>query len=237
MGRERVADRLGRTGCFTTRRPPPSSGPVEKILVIDDDSKLRKQTCALLQSEGYVTVEARNGREGLTLARSEKPALVLCDITMPEMNGHRVVETLRQDPATAHLPFIFLTGWSEKNDLRTGMNLGADDYLVKPVEPLELIGAVQARLRRRQQTAGKIRAASVADATPGAIERALGLTAREAEILSWVVQGKTNPEIGTILGIQLTTVKKHLESIFTKLGLENRTAAVTLVLEKITPQS
>ncbi len=237
MGREGVADRLGRTGCFTTRRPPPSSDPVEKILVIDDDPKIRKQTCALLQSEGYATVEARNGREGLVLARSEKPALVLCDITMPEMNGHRVVETLRQDPATAHLPFIFLTGWSERSDQRTGMNLGADDYLVKPVEPLELLGAVQARLRRRQQTTGAIRAASVADATPGAIERALGVTAREAEILSWVVQGKTNPEIGTILGIQLTTVKKHLESIFTKLGLENRTAAVTLVLEKIRPAS
>jgi DNA-binding NarL/FixJ family response regulator len=208
---------------------------VDKILVIDDDPRMRTQTCALLRSEGYATVEARNGREGVTLARSEKPALVLCDITMPEMNGHRVVEALRSDAATAHLPFIFLTGWSERSDLRTGMNLGADDYLVKPVEPAELLGAVAARLRRKRQTAGGSRAPSVADATPGAIERALGLTAREAEILSWVVQGKTNPEIGTILGIQLTTVKKHLESIFTKLGVENRTAAVTLVLERITP--
>lgn len=210
---------------------------MEKILVIDDDPKLRGQTCALLRSEGYTTVEARNGREGVALARTEKPALVLCDITMPEMNGHRVVEALRQDPATAHLPFIFLTGWGELTDLRTGMNLGADDYLVKPVEPADLLAAVQARLRRRHQTAGPGRAASAADATPAAIERALGVTAREAEILSWVVQGKTNPEIGTILGIQLTTVKKHLESIFTKLGVENRTAAVTLVLERITLSS
>lgn len=210
---------------------------MDKILVIDDDPKLRGQTCALLRSEGYATVEARNGREGVALARTEHPALVLCDITMPEMNGHRVVEALRQDPATAHLPFIFLTGWGERTDLRTGMNLGADDYLVKPVEPADLLAAVQARLRRKQQTAGPGRAASAADATPAAIERALGLTAREAEILSWVVQGKTNPEIGTILGIQLTTVKKHLESIFTKLGVENRTAAVTLVLERITPAS
>jgi len=235
MGRRKVADRLGRTGRFTTPPPPPSWRPVEKILVIDDDPKIRRQTCALLESEGYTTVEARNGREGVDLARRERPALVLCDITMPEMNGHRVVEALRQEAATAHLPFIFLTGWGERSDLRTGMNLGADDYLVKPVEPAELLGAVSARLRRRQQTGGASRAPSVADATPGAIERALGVTAREAEILSWVVQGKTNPEIGTILGIQLTTVKKHLESVFTKLGVENRTAAVTLVLEKITP--
>lgn len=208
---------------------------MEKILVIDDDPKIRGQTCALLRSEGYVTVEARNGREGVTLARDERPALVLCDITMPEMNGHRVIEALRGDSATAHLPFIFVTGWSERSDLRTGMNLGADDYLVKPVEPAELLAAVSARLRRRGQTTGSVRGASAADATPGAIERSLGVTAREAEILSWVVQGKTNPEIGTILGIQLTTVKKHLESVFTKLGVENRTAAVTLILEKITP--
>ncbi len=242
MGRGRGAVRLAgcptggtRTRRFTSRAARPKLGPVEKILVIDDDPKMRQQIAALLRAEGYATVEARNGREGVALAQSEKPALVLCDITMPEMNGHRVVEALRQDAATAHLPFIFLTGWGEKADLRTGMNLGADDYLVKPVEPADLLGAVKARLQRRKQTSTG-RAASVADATPGAIERALGLTSREAEILSWVVQGKTNPEIGTILGIQLTTVKKHLESIFMKLGVENRTAAVTLALEKITPQ-
>ena len=204
--------------------------PVEKILVIDDEARMRRQIAALLASEGYATVEARNGREGVSLAAKERPDLVLCDITMPEMNGHRVLEALRADPATAHLPFVFLTGWGEREDLRTGMNLGADDYLVKPVEPADLLAAVSTRLRRRRQSAG--RAAPVAAATPEALQ-ALGLTPREAEILSWVVQGKTNPEIGIILGIQLTTVKKHLESTFSKLGVENRTAAVTLALERI----
>jgi DNA-binding NarL/FixJ family response regulator len=204
---------------------------VEKILVIDDDVKMRRQITALLTTEGYRTVEARNGREGVELARKEKPDLVLCDITMPEMNGHRVLQSVREDTALAHLPFIFLTGWSEREDLRTGMNLGADDYLVKPVEPAELLTAVSARLRRRAQT-GSRGSSSVSAATPEALQ-ALGLTPREAEILSWVVQGKTNPEIGIILGIQLTTVKKHLESIFTQLGVENRTAAVTLALEKL----
>ena len=206
--------------------------PVEKILVIDDDAKMRRQMGALLASEGYQVVEGRNGREGVELAKRESPALILCDITMPEMNGHRVLEALRADKATAHVPFVFLTGWGEREDLRTGMNLGADDYLVKPVEPHELLTAVSARLRRRKQ-AGASRAASVADATPEVLATALGLTPREAELLSWVVQGKTNPEIGIILGIKLTTVKKHLESIFAKLGVENRTAAVTLALEKI----
>lgn len=208
---------------------------VEKILVIDDDAKMRRQIATLLAAEGYATLEAHNGKEGVALAQTEKPDLVVCDITMPEMNGHRVLQALREQPATAHVPFIFLTGWGEREDLRAGMNLGADDYLVKPVEPAELIAAVQARLRRRQQS-GAARRATASDATPAAIAQALGLTPREAEILHWVVQGKTNPEIGLILGIQLTTVKKHLESTFVKLGVENRTAAVTLALEKVVPQ-
>ncbi|HET7535040.1 MAG TPA: response regulator transcription factor [Candidatus Didemnitutus sp.] len=208
---------------------------MEKILVIDDDAKMRRQIAALLAHEGYATFEARNGREGVTLAKQEHPDLIVCDITMPEMNGHRVLEALRTDAGMAHTPFIFLTGWGEREDLRTGMNLGADDYLVKPVESSELVGAVRARLQRRKQT-GTTRAPTAADATPAALATALDLTPREAEILSWVVQGKTNPEIGVILGIQLTTVKKHLESIFAKIGVENRTAAVTLALEKITPQ-
>ncbi len=215
--------------------PPTQSGLVEKILVIDDDAKMRRQVAALLAAEGYAVIEAGHGRAGVELARQEMPDLVVCDISMPEMNGHRVLQTLREDPATGHLAFIFLTGWSEREDLRTGMNLGADDYLVKPVEAAELINAVQARLRRRRQTAAG-RSASVADATPAALAAALGVTAREAEILSWVVQGKTNPEIAVILGIQLTTVKKHLESIFARLGVENRTAAVTLALERLTPR-
>ncbi|HVT74135.1 MAG TPA: response regulator transcription factor [Lacunisphaera sp.] len=205
---------------------------MEKILVIDDDAKMRRQITALLAAEGYATVEARNGREGVARAREDRPALVLCDITMPEMNGHRVLEALRADAATAHLPFVFLTGWSEREDVRTGMNLGADDYLLKPVEPADLLAAVATRLRRLR-AAGPARPGSPAAATPAALGAALGLTPREAELLSWVVQGKTNPEIAIILAIKLTTVKKHLESIFAKLGVENRTAAVTLALERL----
>lgn len=228
-------------GSFAPRRPVherlyfPAAGrqlvAVEKILVIDDDAMMRKQITALLAAEGYATAEARNGREGAALAAKEKPDLVLCDITMPEMNGHRVLEAVRADTATAHLPFIFLTGWGEKEDLRTGMNLGADDYLVKPVEPADLLAAVKTRLKRHKASARGT--TPLAAATPPALQQALGLTPREAEILSWVVQGKTNPEIGVILGIQLTTVKKHLESTFAKLGVENRTGAVTLALEKL----
>ena len=200
--------------------------------MIDDESRMRKLVVEALTDEGYLTVEAHNGREGVALAGRESPDLIVCDITMPEMNGHRVLQTLRDQPATAQIPFIFLTGWSEREDVRAGMNLGADDYLVKPVDPAELLAAVRSRLRRSKQAGGPGLSPKV-EMTPETLAAALGLTSREAEILSWVIQGKTNPEMSIILGIQLTTVKKHLESIFAKLGVENRTAAVTLALEKL----
>jgi DNA-binding NarL/FixJ family response regulator len=206
---------------------------VKRILVIDDDAKLRAHYAELLRLEGFEVTEARNGREGVEQARRAPPDLVLCDITMPEMNGHRVLENLREEPRTAHLPFVFLTGWSEQADVRTGMNLGADDYLTKPVAPDELVAAIRARLRR----------AEVAGARPGprgpavepspALLEPLGLTPREAEVRFWVARGKTNDEIATVLGIGLTTVKKHLESTFAKLGVENRTSAAAMALERM----
>jgi DNA-binding NarL/FixJ family response regulator len=205
---------------------------VKKILVIDDDSKLRRQYVEILRLEGYEIIEARNGREGVEQARRDPPDLVLCDITMPEMNGHRVLETLRAEPRTAHLPFVFLTGWSERDDIRTGMNLGADDYLTKPLVPDELVAAIRARLRRSEEAAPVAPVRGGGEAKPEQLE-ALGLTPREAEVLFWVARGKTNDEIATVLGIGLTTVKKHLESTFMKLGVENRTTAAAMALERM----
>ncbi len=205
---------------------------MKRILVIDDDTKLRQHYTELLRLEGYAVTEARNGREGVESARKEVPDLVLCDITMPEMNGHRVLETLRAEPRTAHVPFVFLTGWSEQDDVRTGMNLGADDYLTKPIVPDELWAAIRARLRRAEASAHAGRRPAHREATPADLEP-LGLTPREAEVLFWVARGKTNDEIATVLGIGLTTVKKHLESTFTKLSVENRTTAAAMALERM----
>lgn len=229
MGRTGVG-RLARSQAFTSPAGFCTLRHVKRILVIDDDTKLRHQCAELLRLEGYEVTEARNGREGVDQARRNVPDLVLCDVSMPELNGHRVLETLRAEPRTAHVPFVFLTGWGEQHDVRAGMNLGADDYLVKPVVPDELAAAVRARLRRAEATAP--RRASDGEATPAKLEP-LGLTPREAEVLFWVARGKTNDEIATVLGIGLTTVKKHLESTFVKLGVENRTAAAAMALERM----
>jgi DNA-binding NarL/FixJ family response regulator len=205
---------------------------VKRILVIDDEAKVRTHTAELLRLEGFEVSEARNGREGVEKARATPPDLIVCDITMPEMNGHRVLETLREDLRTAHVPFVFLTGWGEQDDLRTGMNLGADDYLVKPVVPDDLIASVRARLRRAELAAASAPKRPAGEATPAQLVP-LGLTPREAEVLFWVARGKTNDEIATVLGIGLTTVKKHLESTYAKLGVENRTTAAAMALERM----
>lgn len=203
------------------------------VLVIDDDPRLRRQCAALLRTEGFETLEAGNGKIGLGLAREESPDLIVCDVNMPGMNGHAALDALRGDVKTAGIPFIFLTANGEMDDLRVGMNLGADDYLVKPVDPDQLIAAVNARLRRAED-GGKKKGRPTELAEPSQLE-VLGLTPREAEVLFWVAQGKTNPEVGIITGVKLTTVKKHLESVYQKLGVDNRTAAAALALDSLGP--
>jgi DNA-binding NarL/FixJ family response regulator len=234
-GRHRVQSvQRPRSAGFTSSPHFTRCALVKRILVIDDDARLREQYKEILRLEGFEVMEARNGREGVERARRETPDLVLCDITMPEMNGHRVLETLRAEARTAHVPFVFLTGWDETEDVRTGMNLGADDYLTKPVVPDELMATIRARLRRAElaMKAGPRRSTGINEATPNQLE-SLGLTPREAEVLFWVARGKTNDEIATVLSIGLTTVKKHLESTYAKLGVENRTTAAAMALEHL----
>ncbi len=131
------------------------------------------------------------------------------------------------------IPLIFLTPRGEKSDRRAGMNLGADDYLAKPIDANELLEAIRARLERHQEKAAA--AMAQAEFTPDFSSaqplESLGLTPREAEVLLWIAQGKSNPDIGTILGAAEGTVRKHVEHIFEKLGLEARNAATLRALE------
>lgn len=180
----------------------------------------------ILEMENFLPLLAANGNEGIVAAKRELPDLILCDVLMPEQNGHEVLAMLRGDAATAKIPFIFLTAKGEHADVRTGMNLGADDYLVKPVKVDDLLEAIAARLERAQQQTGF--RADFKSATP--LEK-LGLSAREAEILLWVAQGKSNFEVSVILDISSGTVKKHLEHIYEKLCVEGRNAASLRALE------
>jgi len=198
-----------------------------KILIIEDEPGMGENLQDILELEGFQPLLAASGKEGILLARTQQPDIILCDILMPDLDGHAVLETLRADPTTVRIPFIFLTAKGERSDVREGMDLGADDYLIKPVGVDELLRAIQVRLERRRQQKEEFKAEFK---SPRPLE-ALGLSPREAEILFWVAQGKTNSEIGTILQISPATAKKHLENIYDKLGTENRASATLRALE------
>ena len=199
---------------------------MKKILIIEDDFIVRNNLRDILEMENFQPALTPNGQAGLAAAKSEPPDLILCDVLMPGMDGHQVLTALRADTATARIPFIFLTAKGEGADVRAGMNLGADDYLIKPVRAVDLLDAIAARLERAQQQSGLN--ADFSSAVP--LEQ-LGLSPREAEILLWVAQGKTNFEISVILNITVATVKKHLEKIYPKLGVESRNPATLKAVE------
>ncbi len=120
-----------------------------RILVIEDEESILENILETLELHGYEAVGASDGRRGTQLAQERLPDLVVCDILMPGMDGYGVLQALRSSPATARVPFIFLTAKSDRGDLRQGMELGADDYITKPFQPSELIAAIQTRLQRQ----------------------------------------------------------------------------------------
>ena len=119
------------------------------ILIIEDDATTRNLYLSGLEDKGFNVISAENGRIGIEKAQKDHPDLVVCDIVMPDMNGYDVLETMRQDPVTAIIPFIFLTGRDLKTEIRKGMELGADDYLTKPSNLNELHNAIKSRLQRQ----------------------------------------------------------------------------------------
>ncbi len=123
---------------------------VAKILVIDDDHSVCEMIASSLKLEGFEALQAFDGVEGVEAARRHAPDLIICDILMPNLDGFDTLKALRDDPATATIPFVFLTGQGTKANLRQGMELGADDFLTKPVMIPELVAAIHTRLQKRQ---------------------------------------------------------------------------------------
>lgn len=123
---------------------------MKKILVIEDDISVRESIEQILDAENFEVLLAENGRQGVVLAIEKIPDLIICDVMMPELDGYGVITELRSNSSTNSIPFIFLTAKSEKNDIRTGMNLGADDYLNKPFTISELLSAIAIRLYKSE---------------------------------------------------------------------------------------
>lgn len=121
---------------------------MKKILLIDDNVHLREEIIDALNFEGFEVFSADGGPHGIEMARRLAPDLILCDIRMPEMDGFAVCEKLKSDPITALIPFVFLTAMAETDDARRGMDLGADDYVIKPISLEELLKTIYVKIRK-----------------------------------------------------------------------------------------
>lgn len=121
---------------------------MKTILVIDDNTDIRENTAEILALAGYQTFTAENGKRGVEIAAQEKPDLIVCDIMMPELDGYGVLHLLKNRPETENIPFIFLTAKTERTDFRKGMEMGADDYITKPFDDIELLKAIEIRLKK-----------------------------------------------------------------------------------------
>lgn len=120
------------------------------ILLIEDNAETADNISSILELAQYNVTHAPNGKTGVDLAQRMSPDLILCDIMMPELDGYGVLHILNTKPETASIPFIFLTAKADKNDFRAGMNLGADDYITKPFDGVDLLKVVETRLKRRE---------------------------------------------------------------------------------------
>lgn len=176
---------------------------MKKILVIEDEPQMRRNLVTLLRLEAFEPLAAENGRTGVDLARRGPPDLILCDVMMPGLDGYEVLKELHNDPATMNIPFIFLTAKGERLDVRTGMNLGADDYLIKPFAFAELLARVRALLRRGAALPERLCAG---DLTLDCIRRRVSrggrvieLAPKEFSILEYLMRNQGHPLSRTMI--------------------------------------
>jgi two-component system, OmpR family, response regulator len=204
---------------------------MKKILVIEDEPILRENIFDLLNLNGYLTNQAADAEKGLTKIREWRPDLILCDIKMPGKSGYWVLEQIKDDIQYATVPFIFLTAKVETDDIRTGMKLGADDYLTKPFKVNDLFDSIEARFKRVELFKAGF---SVSDSANVAsqlnrrivIDSLESLTKSEKEILHMISQGLSSADIAEKRFNSVKTIENHRANIIAKLGLNGHLALV-----------
>ncbi len=188
-----------------------------KILCIEDNLEAASLIAEELVDRGFEVSTAHGGQEGLMAVMKATPDLILCDVSMPGMTGFEVLERLNEiAPRLGRIPLVFLTALSDRDTELKGRQLGADDYVTKPIDFDRLMLIIEARIAgvARTKRASKIPK----------------LNSREIEVLTWVSRGKTSPEIARKLGLAKRTVDFHVDNARTKLGAETRTEAAIKAL-------
>lgn len=204
------------------------------IVIIEDDAACRNSAALILKKEGFSVMTAENGGAGIAIIKENSPDLILCDIMMPGLDGHSVLEHLKKESACADIPFIFVTALSSRADLRCGMCKGADDYLTKPFTSEELVSAVLGRLHRFEIIRHRNNTTALQEEFAHLTRQ---ITAREQEILIMVGQGYTSKEIACRFDIKICTVNAHRANLMRKLDVPNAAnlARWAVITELMTP--
>jgi DNA-binding NarL/FixJ family response regulator len=214
--------------------------PKLRVLVADDHALVRHGFRSILASEDDIEVieEARDGRAAVAIATREKPDVVLMDIRMPVLDGIEATRLITADPLLSNTKVIVLTTFDLDEYVFGAIRAGASGFLLKGVEPTELVSAVRtvadgAALLEPSATRRLIDAYTGGTSDPGRVAAALpdDLTAREIEILALIAGGSTNAEIAERLVISPLTVKSHVSRILTKMGARDRTQLVVMAYE------
>ena len=194
-----------------------------KVLLVDDNSKYLKDA---LPFYGYEVEIALDGLQALKFLEKnyQDIDIILLDVIMPNMDGWQTLKAIRTNVKTKHLPVIMLTAINEDQKMVAGLKNGADDYIVKPFILPNLLARMEAVLRRTTLSVRPKQKKS---------QMTEPLTAKEKEVLHLVSQGKSNKEIADTMFVKEVTVKTHLNSIFKKLKVNNRTQAVLLAMETL----
>ena len=192
------------------------------ILVVDDDENFRTHIRVVLERAGFMVSEASNGEQALATAQLARPSLVVSDVCLPGISGYEVLRAL-QDTVHQDLPVVFMSGErTDKNDRVSALLLGADDYLVKPFEPDELLARIRRSLARPGNEGGRVSQESAA--------QLMSLTARERQVLELLAGGLNQSQIAAHLVLSGRTVSTHIQHILAKLGVHSRAQAVAFAL-------
>jgi DNA-binding NarL/FixJ family response regulator len=205
--------------------------PSKKLLLVDDDPNLVLLVKDYLELRGYEVMTAEHGRDALRVLEKQIPNMIICDVMMPEMDGYSFVKYVRDDPRTNYIPVLFLSAKGQIQDRVTGLNTGADVYMVKPFEPDELIAQIEASLKQAERI-GQSQSNDLVSELSSQVPLDVELTPTEIRVVQYVAKGMSNREIADELHVSQRTVESHVSNMLGKTGLGNRTELARWALER-----
>jgi DNA-binding NarL/FixJ family response regulator len=210
-----------------------------KILLVEDDQMLREVIAQFLELKKFMVIQSKNGLEADFILKRTNPDIIICDVSMPVMNGLQLLKQIRKDVRYDHVPFIFLTARADKSDLRSGMLAGADDYIIKPFTFEELFNSIQKRIERLSQikenkSFDKTIQDSISfssDEEHLSLSEIKNLSKMESKILKMIGKDMTSSQISQDLSISTRTVENHRYNICKKLKLKGSNTLTKFALK------